>query len=59
MDPVASGWHKEGLIEWGGIWGNSWILDPAGRTSVVAFTNTMREGCNGPFRDQIRDAVFA
>ena len=57
-DPVASGWHKEGLIEWGGIWGNSWILDPAGRTSVVAFTNTMREGCSGPFRDQIRDAVF-
>ncbi len=57
-DPAASGWHKQGLIEWGGIWGNSWILDPAGRTSVVAFTNTMREGCNGPFRDQIRDAVF-
>ena len=45
-------------LEWGGIWGNSWILDPTGRTSVVAFTNTMREGCNGPFRDQIRDAVF-
>lgn len=57
-DAAASGWHKNGLIEWGGIWGNSWILDPDTGTSVVAYTNTMWNGCNGPFRDQIRDAVF-
>ena len=57
-DPVSSGWHKQGLIQWGGIWGNSWILDPATQTAVVAFTNTMWDGCNGRFRDDIRDAVF-
>lgn len=57
-DAVASGWHRNGLIEWGGIWGNSWILDPASGTSLVAYTNTMWSGCNGRFRDAIRDAVF-
>lgn len=58
LDAAASGWHKNGLIEWGGIWGNSWILDPATETSVVAYTNTMWSGCDGHFRDAIRDAVF-
>ena len=57
-DAAASGWHKNGLIEWGGIWGNSWILDPVGETSVVAYTNTMWSGCDGRFRNEIRDAVF-
>lgn len=59
LDARASGWHKNGLIEWGGIWGNSWILDPASETSVVAYTNTMWSGCDGRFRNAIRDAVFA
>ena len=58
-DAKASGWHRKGLIHWGGIWGNNWIIDPASGTTVVVMTNTMREGCNGPFRDEIRDAVFA
>jgi CubicO group peptidase (beta-lactamase class C family) len=57
-DPIKSGWHKGGLLHWGGIWGNNWMIDPATKTSVVVMTNTMREGCNGPFRDEMRDAVF-
>jgi hypothetical protein len=57
-DAAASGWHVPGLIHWGGIWGNNWIIEPKSGVSVAAFTNTMREGCNGPFREQIRDAVF-
>ena len=57
-DASASGWHRNGLIEWGGIWGNSWILDPASKTAMVAYTNTMWSGCDGRFRDEIRDAVF-
>jgi len=57
-DPAVSGWHRKGLLHWGGIWGNNWILDPGSETTVVVMTNTMREGCNGPFRDEIRDAVF-
>lgn len=57
-DAEASGWRKDGLVQWGGIWGNNWIIDPATRTHVVVYTNTMKEGCNGPFRDEVRDAVF-
>ena len=57
-DPVASGWHRRGLVEWGGVWGNNWIADPATGTHVVVFTNTMKEGCDGPFRNEVRDAVF-
>lgn len=57
-DAAQSGWPKNGLLEWGGVWGNHWFIDPATQTNVVVYTNTMREGCNGPFRDQMRDAVF-
>ncbi len=57
-DAAASGWHRNGIIEWGGIWGNSWVLDPASGTALVAYTNTMWSGCDGRFRDAIRDAVF-
>ena len=57
-DAAASGWPL-GAVHWGGIWGNNWFLDPATNTAVVVYTNTMAEGCNGPFREQIRDAVFA
>ncbi|RYE07802.1 MAG: class A beta-lactamase-related serine hydrolase [Hyphomicrobiales bacterium] len=58
-DGAASGWHRTGLVEWGGVWGNNWIIDPGTNTHVVVYTNTMKEGCNGPFRDEVRDAVFA
>lgn len=58
-DIDVSGWPVLGMLHWGGIWGNNWIIDPASRTTVVVMTNTMREGCNGPFREEIRDAVFA
>ena len=58
-DAGAAGWPREGLIRWGGIWGNNWALDPKTRTIAVAFTNTMYEGSDGRFRDELRDAVFA
>ena len=57
-DPEASGWHVAGMLHWGGVWGGNWILEPTSGTAVVVLTNTMREGCNGPFREEIRDAVF-
>jgi CubicO group peptidase (beta-lactamase class C family) len=58
-DPKNSGWPSAGMLHWGGIWGNNWIVDPASRRSVVVCTNTSREGCNGSFREQIRDAIFS
>jgi CubicO group peptidase (beta-lactamase class C family) len=57
-DAAASGWRKNGLVQWGGVWGNNWVVDPASGTNLVVYTNTMKEGCNGPFRDEMRDAVF-
>lgn len=57
-DAAAAGWPRDGLVRWGGIWGNNWCLDPATKTVLVAFTNTMWEGSDGRFRDDLRDAVF-
>jgi CubicO group peptidase (beta-lactamase class C family) len=57
-DAKAAGWPRDGLIRWGGIWGNNWALDPKTGTIAVAFTNTMYEGSDGRFRDDLRDAVF-
>ncbi len=48
-----------GTADWGGAWGHNWIVDPVNRLTVVTCTNTAFEGCNGPFRDEIRDAVYA
>lgn len=58
-DATAAGWPRDGMLRWGGIWGNNWAVDPATRTSLVVFTNTMWEGSDGPFRNEMRDAVFA
>ena len=57
-DAKAAGWPRDGMVRWGGIWGNNWALDPQTGTIAVAFTNTMFEGSDGRFRDDVRDAVF-
>lgn len=44
---------------WGGAWGHNWFVDPVNGITVVVCTNTTFEGCNGPFREDIRDAVYA
>ena len=59
-DAAASGWHVAGHCSTGAASGaTTGSSSPTSGTSVVVCTNTMREGCNGPFRDEIRDAVFA
>jgi CubicO group peptidase (beta-lactamase class C family) len=57
-DARAAGWPRDGLVRWGGIWGNNWCVDPKTRTALVAYSNTMWEGSDGRFRDDLRDAVF-
>jgi CubicO group peptidase (beta-lactamase class C family) len=47
-----------GTVDWGGAWGHNWIIDPVNRLTIVTCTNVAFEGCNGPFRDDIRDAVY-
>jgi CubicO group peptidase (beta-lactamase class C family) len=48
-----------GTLDWGGAWGHNWIIDPVNRLTVLVCSNTAPEGCNGPFREDIRDAVYA
>jgi CubicO group peptidase (beta-lactamase class C family) len=47
-----------GTVDWGGVWGHNWFVDPVNRMTVVVCTNTTFEGCNGPFRDDILRAVY-
>ncbi len=48
-----------GTLDWGGAWGHNWIIDPTNKLTVLVCTNVAPEGCNGPFREDIRDAVYA
>ena len=47
-----------GAVEWGGAWGHNWIIDPVSRLTILICTNTAFEGCNGPFTEEVRDAVY-
>ncbi len=47
-----------GTIDWGGAWGHNWIVDPVNKITIVVCTNVAFEGCNGPFREDIRNAVY-
>jgi CubicO group peptidase (beta-lactamase class C family) len=58
-DPVAAESPcPMGTVDWGGAWGHNWILDPVNRLTIVVLTNTAFEGCNGAFREEVRDAVY-
>ncbi|MET3896223.1 CubicO group peptidase (beta-lactamase class C family) [Devosia sp. UYZn731] len=59
-DPKAAGNPgPRGTVDWGGVWGHNWVVDPLNRLTIVTCTNTTFEGCNGPFRDDILRAVYA
>jgi len=59
-DPVAAKSPcPVGTLDWGGAWGHNWIIDRTNRLSIAVLTNVAPEGCNGPFREDIRDAVYA
>jgi CubicO group peptidase (beta-lactamase class C family) len=56
---VAKVPFRNGTLRWGGVWGHNWSMDPEAGITIVGFTNTALEGCNGPFIDEVRDAVYA
>lgn len=59
VDPqAASNPCPAGTVDWGGAWGHNWVVDPINRITIVVCTNTAFEGCNGPFRDDILQAVY-
>jgi CubicO group peptidase (beta-lactamase class C family) len=47
-----------GSVDWGGAWGHNWLIDSVNRLTLVICTNVAFEGCNGPFTEQVRDAVY-
>lgn len=60
IDPQRAGSPAAaGTLAWGGVYGNSWFLDPRGGLSVVALTNTALEGCQGAFPADIQAAIYA
>jgi CubicO group peptidase (beta-lactamase class C family) len=58
-DPEAAGTAlPTGAIQWGGVYGNTWFIDPAERLTVVSLTNNALEGCNGAYPEMLRAAVY-
>ena len=47
-----------GTILWGGVYGNSWFVDPENRLSVVLLSNTAFEGMIGKVTTDIREALY-
>jgi len=58
LDPAASGSPlPAGAWMWGGVYGHSWFVDPASRTTVVLMTNTSTEGMSGRLSQEVFAAV--
>jgi CubicO group peptidase (beta-lactamase class C family) len=51
--------QSNGTIQWGGVYGHNWFVDPSRKLTVVALTNTAFEGMNGQFAVALRDAIYA
>lgn len=58
-DPVAAETSlPAGAMQWGGVYGNTWFIDPASEITVVSLTNTALEGCMGSYPELLRKAVL-
>jgi CubicO group peptidase (beta-lactamase class C family) len=49
----------KGSLQWGGVYGHSWFVDPSKGLTVVALTNTTLEGMWGRFTVDLRKAIHA
>ena len=52
--PVAPG-----TVNWGGVYGHSWLVDRVYGVTMLSMSNTAFEGCLGAFPKQIRNAAYA
>ncbi|MBO9123413.1 MULTISPECIES: serine hydrolase domain-containing protein [unclassified Rhizobium] len=48
-----------GSLQWGGVYGHSWFVDPTKKLTVVALTNTALEGMWGRFTVDLKQAIYA
>jgi CubicO group peptidase (beta-lactamase class C family) len=59
-DPVrAESPAQVGALSWGGVYGHSWLHDPAAELSVVGLTNTALEGGTGAFPADVQASIYA
>lgn len=59
VDPEAAATAlPRGAIQWGGVYGNTWFIDPAEKLTVVSLTNNAVEGCTGAYPEILRAAVY-
>lgn len=58
-DPAAAGSPQSaGTLQWGGVYGHSWFVDPARGLTAILLTNTAYEGMCGDLTLAVRDAVY-
>lgn len=58
-DPaLAASPQHAGTLQWGGVYGHSWFVDPVARLTVIGLTNTAVAGMTGAFPMAVRDAVY-
>jgi len=58
-DPERAGSPQSpGTLQWGGVYGHTWFVDPVAGWTVVILTNTVYEGMSGAFPREVRDAVY-
>jgi CubicO group peptidase (beta-lactamase class C family) len=48
----------KGSVQWGGIYGHSWFIDPLNGISAVMMSNTAVEGCAGAYPKDITRAIY-
>ena len=48
-----------GTVNWGGVYGHSWLVDPVNEVTILSMSNTAFEGCLGPYPRQVRNAAYA
>lgn len=59
-DPArASVPSGKGTVNWGGVYGHSWLVDPANGITIVSMSNTALEGCTGQYPKDLIKAVYA
>jgi CubicO group peptidase (beta-lactamase class C family) len=59
-DPVAAAMpFPKGTLQWGGVYGHNWFVDPVNKLTLVALTNTALEGMWGRFTVDLREAIYA
>ncbi|MHA6299018.1 serine hydrolase domain-containing protein [Devosia sp. CAU 1758] len=59
-DPqAANSASAAGTINWGGVYGHSWLVDPANALTIVSMSNTALEGCTGRYPKDLIRAVYA